>query len=79
MVAILFRGMKPYNFCAILAERNIKIHARLFQICTSMWEMSLKAISIFSSGGLFVQWSGTICAILVVGMMGNFPVKLFYI
>ena len=27
--------------------------------------------SIFSSGGFFVQWSGTTCAMLKEGIMGN--------
>ena len=39
--------------------------------------MSLKGFSILSSGGHFVQRSGTIFAILVEGHSTNFPVKLF--
>ena len=27
--------------------------------------------------GYFVQWGSTICAILVEGIIGNIPVKLF--
>ena len=39
--------------------------------------MLLKGFSIFCSGGHFVQWSGTILAILVEGHLGNISVKLF--
>ena len=39
--------------------------------------MSLKGFSIFSSGGHFVQLSGTIFAILVEGHSRDIPVKLF--
>ena len=39
--------------------------------------MSSKDFSIFSSGGHFVQWSGTISAILVEGNPRNISVKLF--
>ena len=35
------------------------------------------AYSTFSNGGHFVQWSRTICAILVKGIMRNISVKLF--
>ena len=35
------------------------------------------SFSIFSSGGHFVQQSGTILAILVKGLQGNICVKLF--
>ena len=40
-------------------------------------EMSLKTFHIWSSGSPFIQWSGTICAILVKGFMRNNSVKLF--
>ena len=40
-------------------------------------DMSFKDISIFSSSVIFVQQSGTICTILVVGIMGNIHAKLF--
>ena len=39
--------------------------------------MSFKGFSIFSSGGHFVQWSGTIFAVLVEGHPRNISVKLF--
>ena len=39
--------------------------------------MLFKDISILSSGGHFFQWNGTVCAILVEGIMGNIHVKLF--
>ena len=38
----------------------------------------LKGFSIFSSGGQFVQRSGTILAILVEGHSRNISVKLFW-
>ena len=37
----------------------------------------LKVFSIFSSGGHLVQWSGTVCAILVDSHLRNIPVKFF--
>ena len=37
----------------------------------------LKILLILSSGCHFVQWSGTICAILVKGIMRNTSVILF--
>ena len=37
----------------------------------------LKIFLIWSSGGPFVQWRGTICAILVEGIKRNNSVKLF--
>ena len=39
--------------------------------------MSFKCFSIFSSGGHFVQCSGTILAILVEGHPRNISVELF--
>ena len=39
--------------------------------------MSLKCLSIFSSGGHFVQWSGKMLAFLVEGHPRNISVKLF--
>ena len=40
---------------------------------------NLKKNLIWSSGGPFVQWSETICAILVKGFIRNNLVKLFLI
>ena len=37
----------------------------------------LKILLIWSSGGPFVQWSGTICAILVENIMRNNSVNFF--
>ena len=42
-------------------------------------EMSLKYISYLELWQPLVHWSGTICAILVEGIMGNNSVKLFCI
>ena len=42
-------------------------------------EMLLTDIFIWSSGGTFVQWCKTICAILVEGIMRNNSVNLFQI
>ena len=39
--------------------------------------MTFKGLSIFSFGGHFVQWSGTILAILIEGCPRNISVKLF--
>ena len=39
--------------------------------------MSFKGFSFLSSGGHFVQRSGTILAILIEGHLWNIPVKLF--
>ena len=39
--------------------------------------MLLKDVSIFNSGGHFVHGSGTICAILVEGIVRNMSLKLF--
>ena len=39
--------------------------------------MSFEGFSIFSSGGHFVQWSGTILAILVEGHPREISLKLF--
>ena len=41
--------------------------------------MSFKDISYQGYGSPFVQWTGTICAILEEGIMRNNPVKLFRI
>ena len=38
--------------------------------------MSFKVLLFFSSGGYFVQRSGTILVILIEGHPGNIPVKL---
>ena len=42
-------------------------------------ELAFKAnysrFSIFSSGGHFVHWSGTVLAILVEGHLSNIPMK----
>ena len=46
---------------------------KLFKIGSVVQEkMLFKDISIFSSGGQFDRQSGTICAILVEGIMGTF-------
>ena len=42
-----------------------------------MVKMLFKDISIFSSGGHFVQQSRSVCAILVADMMRSICVKLF--
>ena len=36
-----------------------------------------KVFLILSSGGPFVQWNGTNCAILIEGLMRNNSVKIF--
>ena len=42
-------------------------------------EILFKRFLIWSSGGPPVRWSGTICAILKEGFMGNIHVKLYEI
>ena len=42
-----------------------------------MAKEDIRDIPIFSSGGHFVQLKGTVCAILVEGIMRNISVKLF--
>ena len=53
------------QFCAIILNLD-----QWFRSC-------LKIFLIYSSGGPFVQQSGTICEILVEGIMRNNSVKLF--
>ena len=48
----------------------------LFRILAS-GSVSFKRFLIWSSGGPFVQWIGTICSILIKGIMLNNSVKLF--
>ena len=42
-----------------------------------VYEISFKDISIFSSGGNLFQSSGTVCPILVGGIISNISVKYF--
>ena len=63
------------NFVHVIM-RNISV--KLFSILTSgsgEEEMPLKDIS--SSGSPFIQWSGTICEILVEGIMRSISVIFF--
>ena len=48
----------------------------LFEFGPVVQEMSFKRFLIWSSGGPSVQWSGTIYAILIEGIVGNIHVKL---
>ena len=68
-------GAETYNFgrshheeklCEIILNLN-----QWFRRCP------LKIFLIYKSGGSFVQWRGTICAILVAGTIRNNSVKLF--
>ena len=54
-----------------------KIHVKLCEIwtCGSGGDVVSKTFLIWSSGGPFVMWSGTICAILVEGIKRNISVK----
>ena len=47
----------------------------LFRIGPVVQEILFKSFLIWSSGRPFVQWSGTIYAILKEGIMGNIHVK----
>ena len=57
------------QFCEIILKLNQWFRRRCL----------LKKFLIWSSGGIFVQWSGTICAILVDGIMRNNSVNLYRI
>ena len=79
----------PFKDISYLADRNHlcnfdrRHHAEQFcEIILNLdqWfrrESFLKVFLICSSGSPFVQRSGTICAILVEGIMRNNSVKLF--
>ena len=62
------RGYQEEQFCDIILNLD-----QWFTRCR------LKKFLIWSSGGPFVQRSGTICAILVEGIMSNNSVTLFRI
>ena len=53
------------------------VEEKYFEIGLWVQEMWFNVISIFSSGGLFVLQSLTVCAILVEGIMRNISVKIF--
>ena len=56
------RGYQEEQFCEIILKLDHWFSRRYI----------LKIFHIWSSGGPFVQWSGTICAILVEGIMRAF-------
>ena len=61
------RGYHDEQFCEIILNLDQCFRSR----------SCLKIFLIWSSGSPFVQWSRTICAILVVGIKRNNSVKLF--
>ena len=61
------RGYYEEQFCEIILNLDQWFRRRCL----------LKIFLIWSSAGAFVQWSGTICAILVEGIMKNNSVQLF--
>ena len=61
------RGYPEEQFCEIILNFGPVIQVK----------MSFKRFLIWSSGGPCFQWSGTVYAILVEGIMGNIHVKLF--
>ena len=63
------RGHDEEHFCEIILNLDQWIRRRCH----------LKIFLIYSSGSHFVQRSGTICAILVEGIMRKISVKLFLI
>ena len=76
MVAILISRVSCLsNF--IRGQYEEHFWRNYFEFALVVQEMLLKDISIFSSGGHFVQQSITVCAILVEGIMRNISVKLF--
>ena len=59
------RGYYEEEFCEIISNSD-------------QWRRCLlKKFLIWSSDGLFVKWSKTICAVLVEGIKKNNSVKLF--
>ena len=68
------------NHSSNFRKRSSKEHFCEIILKSDNWSrrrMSFKGFSIFSSGGHFVQRSGTIIAILVEGHPRNISVKLF--
>ena len=61
------RGYQEKQFCEFILNLDQCFRRRCI----------LKIFLIWSSGGPYVQQSGTICAILVEGIMRNNSVKLF--
>ena len=61
------RGLQNGQFCEIILNFEQVVQE----------EMSFLKIILWSPGGPFVQRSGTICASLVEGFIGNLHVKLF--
>ena len=64
------RGYQEEKFCEIILNLD-QWFSMLRRRCV------LKVFLICNSGSPYVQWSGTICAILVEGIMRNNSVKLF--
>ena len=62
------RGYQEEQFCEIILNMD-----QWFRRCL------LKIFLIWSSGGHFVQWSKTICAILVEGSIRNNSMNIFRI
>ena len=63
------RVYQKEQFCKIILNLELWFKTRCL----------LKIFFIWSSGGPFVQWSRTICAILVEGIMRNNSMDLFRI
>ena len=76
LVVILFSGVDNFSY---FGKRPSKEHFCENILKSNNWprKSHLKFFSIFSSGGHFVQWSGTILAILVESHPKNIPVILF--
>ena len=60
-------GLYEEHFCEMILNLDQWLRRRC----------RVKTFLIYSSSGLFVRWSGTICAMLVEGIMRNNSVKLF--
>ena len=63
-------------FQKILSDPSVETDAIKRIICVKL--SCLNVISILSSGGHFVQWRGTTCAIWEKGIMMNICVILFF-
>ena len=76
LVAILFSGAEQLsNFDRWSPKEHFCDYFEIRPLVQE--EMSFKGFSIFSSGGHFIQCSGTILAILVEGHQKNISMKLF--
>ena len=76
----LFRSAEPNHLCKFgKGYQEEQFGETLLNLDQWVRRCLLKILLIWSSGGPFVQQSGTICAILVEGIMRNNSMNLFQI